>query len=705
MIPSDEQPINAKPAPASAALTQALKPQQVAKEQPGLELLPRPASGGQHFRSGSQQAGAHQQHQRQAGRQPPVGASVGQLRCYLCETPKRDYSLARSFSEIVCRSCLNYEGPDRVELLIAEARLSKWAQQQVAKCGEEPLSGAGQAARHPLDIRERTSGPHWSDADPDQGGRPARRSSRSNGPQPHQRLASQLPVGEPPAMEVPFEQRCTPAGAAVDIEQGQGAQPAEQLGVPCALPDHLQLPNLPPTPPRHCSRPAPYLAAPMAGHEQLIRQNQHHHDQQQHQPRAGILKSRLTQEQEQQQVSSVGSAALMASLHYAMSLTSQPPEQAAARAGTPSPVRAGLAPEMRLPAGHPAGSQSSAMTAAAMANLYCQFPFEPYAGPAAACCPGQYHPCHAHYGPLFGPASAPPPRPPAASRLQHPAEETQHHHLFGGGQQRPQPPPQRHEHSIRRLLGSELDFGNLLHCNQMTSLNGLEQQRQAASGESPRRKSSASPRGGREPVGLGSPSADSSGERANGSLEEAGAEPEGCATGGGEEGERQGAKQLAGYRLSPLSLTPSPPAKRPAQPPPATKRRAEPEVVSPAASGELAGRTQRSGTTRPAPGAAGRGREPQVAQGLSCLLCHERLEDRHFVQCPSQPLHKFCFACSKSSIERQQRDDGKRLKAGKVFCPSGERCFLAGEATPWTFMVSRALPRPATQATASTVVR
>lgn len=38
---------------------------------------------------------------------------------------------------------------------------------------------------------------------------------------------------------------------------------------------------------------------------------------------------------------------------------------------------------------------------------------------------------------------------------------------------------------------------------------------------------------------------------------------------------------------------------------------------------------------------------------LKCTLCQERLEDTHFVQCPSVPQHKFCFPCSRDSIKRQ----------------------------------------------------
>ena len=38
---------------------------------------------------------------------------------------------------------------------------------------------------------------------------------------------------------------------------------------------------------------------------------------------------------------------------------------------------------------------------------------------------------------------------------------------------------------------------------------------------------------------------------------------------------------------------------------------------------------------------------------LKCTLCQERLEDTHFVQCPSVSHHKFCFPCSRDSIKRQ----------------------------------------------------
>ncbi|XP_075388396.1 interferon regulatory factor 2-binding protein 2 isoform X1 [Tenrec ecaudatus] len=64
---------------------------------------------------------------------------------------------------------------------------------------------------------------------------------------------------------------------------------------------------------------------------------------------------------------------------------------------------------------------------------------------------------------------------------------------------------------------------------------------------------------------------------------------------------------------------------------------------------------------------------------LCCTLCHERLEDTHFVQCPSVPSHKFCFPCSRQSIKQQGA-------SGEVYCPSGEKCPLVGSNVPWAFM-------------------
>ncbi|XP_076306326.1 interferon regulatory factor 2-binding protein 2-B-like [Tachypleus tridentatus] len=71
----------------------------------------------------------------------------------------------------------------------------------------------------------------------------------------------------------------------------------------------------------------------------------------------------------------------------------------------------------------------------------------------------------------------------------------------------------------------------------------------------------------------------------------------------------------------------------------------------------------------------------QSAPALKCTLCNERLEDTHFVQCPSMQNHKFCFPCSRESIKSQKAANGN-----EVYCPSGHKCPLVGSNVPWTFM-------------------
>ncbi|KJH52181.1 hypothetical protein DICVIV_01646 [Dictyocaulus viviparus] len=66
---------------------------------------------------------------------------------------------------------------------------------------------------------------------------------------------------------------------------------------------------------------------------------------------------------------------------------------------------------------------------------------------------------------------------------------------------------------------------------------------------------------------------------------------------------------------------------------------------------------------------------------LRCTLCNQRLEDTHFVQCPSVPAHKFCFPCSRNSIKKQ-------CTGQDLYCPSGEKCPLVSSVMPWAFMQS-----------------
>ncbi|XP_072248039.1 interferon regulatory factor 2-binding protein 1-like [Leuresthes tenuis] len=80
-------------------------------------------------------------------------------------------------------------------------------------------------------------------------------------------------------------------------------------------------------------------------------------------------------------------------------------------------------------------------------------------------------------------------------------------------------------------------------------------------------------------------------------------------------------------------------------------------------------------------GSASASNTHSTGNALSCTLCHERLEDTHFVQCPSVPGHRFCFPCTRVYIQSRRGD-------GEVYCPSGERCPLdnSPNSPPWAFM-------------------
>ncbi|KAJ0004219.1 hypothetical protein NQD34_010433 [Periophthalmus magnuspinnatus] len=95
--------------------------------------------------------------------------------------------------------------------------------------------------------------------------------------------------------------------------------------------------------------------------------------------------------------------------------------------------------------------------------------------------------------------------------------------------------------------------------------------------------------------------------------------------------------------------------------------------VSQAAMGQGSASGASNNTTA---GESSSGAQPAL---LCCTLCRERLEDTHFVQCPSVPHHKFCFPCTRGFIRSQGQ-------GSEVYCPSGERCPLVGSNVPWAFM-------------------
>lgn len=588
-----------------------------------------------------------------SGQQTSNNPALHQARCYLCETPKQEYSLLHSFSEIVCRGCVNYEGPDRIEQLIVAARRSKdgncWLQQQVFGY-ERKLNPELQPARpHPI-VRQPLG---WFQTERAQLARPDGES--------HEHRAGYFfpssPGYQPPASE-PRSPLSNGPTSPREYSANSPVAPRSERGYP--LQSEPNATNSRPVTISSLRDPTLYGLCYDPRLLHAARQPEASHQ---------LAKPAVDESSIRRSASSDSNGVSNSYLVQHLANHRRAPKQDApaspastasmvAAAANLSGLFAGSVADMR-PIDLNSASALNTNTANYQAYLDQSFRRALYVDQQirhmaqvrqqqqVMSASGQQYALQRGYRPIrFDLDQVPVALPQLSPFLNQPASTVSKQGLVPN-QQNLQHPFNQQQQSPDTLTGKVDKAGK-----RTARLSIL----------SPPSKRLATHLTSR--TGLRSPDSEQSGDGLTQSNDK------------------------NGFESVPI------------------KKMDDNEK-------QTKNTFQTSSTGRGAAQRASSDGTPNKQQ-LICLICGEALDSRHFVQCPSIAAHKFCFACTKVSIQQQRlgghenpnsidQDKGKyNWKACSnsrelslftcccpVYCPSGKKCPYASESTPWIFMVSR----------------